>query len=206
MIHTKSANDPMAGQKESGKMTSRIFETNYQDYRNANWLGTLPVGPNKGLLVSGFTGKIHRGIYPSDDQVVAWASNSMGDQNIGLRMPVNVIGIDVDDYEEKNGAVELSAKEALWGALPASYSSTARGPHQPSRINFYRVPEGLGGRDRFQDARAWTSSRPTIATRLWPPALTQGFPILSTGGTSLMVSQATTSQAQQIYQNYLRHG
>ncbi|WP_328932637.1 MULTISPECIES: hypothetical protein [unclassified Streptomyces] len=124
-------------------MTTRIFETNYQDYRNANWLGTLPVSRNKGLLVSGFTGKIHRGIYPSNDQVTAWAANGMGGQNIGLRMPVNVIGIDVDDYEEKNGAAELSAKEALWGVLPASYSSTARGPQQPSRIRFYRVPEGL---------------------------------------------------------------
>ncbi|MFI9748855.1 bifunctional DNA primase/polymerase [Streptomyces collinus] len=47
--------------------------------------------------------------------------------------------LDVDAYDGKTGAASLEALEAVHGALPATYSSTSRGPG-PSRIYFYRLP------------------------------------------------------------------
>lgn len=61
--------------------------------------------------------------------------------NIALRLPDGVIGLDVDTYGQKNGAASLTDLENRFGRLPATYSSTSRGPG-PSRILFYRVPVG----------------------------------------------------------------
>lgn len=66
-----------------------------------------------------------------------------GDHNLGWRLPFGIIGIDVDQYEDKHGADDLKALQAELGPLPETWSSTARGDG-PSRIFFYRVPEDCG--------------------------------------------------------------
>ena len=65
--------------------------------------------------------------------------------NIGLRMPENVIGIDVDHYDDKNGAATLSAAIEKWGTSPTPGAVSAR--DWPSGILFYRVPAGLHWND-----------------------------------------------------------
>lgn len=65
--------------------------------------------------------------------------------NVALRLPPNVIGIDVDLYDGKAGAETLADAEARWGDLPPTWTSTSR--TDGSGIRYYRVPEGLKWRD-----------------------------------------------------------
>lgn len=65
------------------------------------------------------------------------------DFNIGWRLPYGIIGVDIDQYDDKHGADDLRELEAELGKLPATWSSTARGDG-PSRIYFFKVPEDCG--------------------------------------------------------------
>jgi hypothetical protein len=113
-------------------------------YALAGWTGVIPVPPEaKFPPPAGFTGAPGRDTTPED--IAGWAQTVPG-YSIALRMPDGVIGIDIDEYvkgtEVKHGAATVAAAEAGLGPLPPTYSSTARGPGQPSRIMFYRVPPG----------------------------------------------------------------
>jgi replicative DNA helicase len=139
-----------------------------QEYRNRLWMGVLPLPSNaKKPVPEGFTGR--DGKYPDDEQIATWVrTRRLG--NIALRMPGDVLGIDVDDYEyefqakdpatgaltfdsdsdsepvmvtgRKNGGAVLAALEAELGPLPATWRSSSRGDG-PSGIRFFRVPSGL---------------------------------------------------------------
>ena len=87
----------------------------------------LPVG-QKGPPPSGTTGR--EGVpYKVDSILVA---------DLGIRMPVGVIGLDWDD---RGDALALQAElEALHGKLPDTWSSSSK--PWPNRIDYYRLPEG----------------------------------------------------------------
>jgi hypothetical protein len=89
---------------------------------------------------TGWTG--HGAPWPSGADVAEWAANGSGACNIGIRMPDDVIGIDVDDYDDKGGAKTLAGLEARLGPLPPSPRSTSRPDDPVSGIRFYRVPGG----------------------------------------------------------------
>ena len=75
-------------------------------------------------------------------KVKAWR-DSHAERNVGLRLH-GVVAIDVDHgYDGKLGGDQLAELETLYGALPPTYTSTARGKKTPSRQRFYRVPEGV---------------------------------------------------------------
>jgi len=65
-----------------------------------------------------------------------------GRGNIALRLPRDVVGIDVDNYGGKQGGATITAAVARWGSLPLTWRSTNRPAGQGS-ILFYRAPEGL---------------------------------------------------------------
>lgn len=65
-----------------------------------------------------------------------------GDGNVALRMPPVLIGIDVDNYEGKDGAATLAAAEEEWGPLPATWRTTSR-TDPISGIRLFRIPEGF---------------------------------------------------------------
>lgn len=126
-----------------------------QIYRQAGWLGTIPLGREpgkKGPPLSGFTG--HDGRYPDGGDIGTWLGSPLAAHNIGLRMPEGVIGLDIDaGYSKvengkevvKRGEVTLAELEAKWGPLPPTWVSSAR--PAPSGIRFYRVPTHLDGRE-----------------------------------------------------------
>lgn len=62
--------------------------------------------------------------------------------NVALRLPPNVIGVDVDAYGEKAGETTLAAAEKRWGKLPATHRTTSR-EDGVSGIRLFRIPEGL---------------------------------------------------------------
>ena len=106
-------------------------------YWRAGW-SPIPVR-GKHPPVTGYTGK--DGAVPSFGDITAWAENGYGSWNIAVRLPDDVIGIDQDHYDGKQGAATIADREARWGALPPTASSTSR--TDGSRIRFYRVPPRL---------------------------------------------------------------
>lgn len=134
---------------------ARAFADNVAAYALAGWPCILPVPPDKKWPPPvGFTGEHGRDTDPM--QLVIWAGSHPG-HAIALRMPPNIIGIDIDHYDktvstpegaktvQKRGADTLAEYVTRWGPLPPTWSSTARGSDKgpgPSRILFYRVPEG----------------------------------------------------------------
>lgn len=109
-------------------------------YWQAGWRGILPLPPkSKRLTLKGYTG--HTGEDPSFADVQAWCDGDESAGNIALRLPADVIGIDVDAYGGKHGLATLDARQDDWGALPSTWRSSAR--DEPSGIYWYRVPAGL---------------------------------------------------------------
>ena len=104
-----------------------------------DWRGILPLPYGKKTWPpTGYTG--YDGVDPSYADCTAW-SESGKRQNICLRLPPIVIGIDVDHYDGKTGGDTLSALVEKYGLLPATWLSTSRGDGI-SGIRLYRVPEG----------------------------------------------------------------
>ena len=67
-------------------------------YWEADWMGVLPLRAGaKSPPPSGYTGQ--DGGWPSRVDVQRWAEERPR-ANIGLRLPDDVIGLDVDDYDD----------------------------------------------------------------------------------------------------------
>lgn len=96
----------------------------------------------KTLLVSGATG--NTGVVTERKVKEEWIPEFPW-ANTAIRLE-GCIGIDVDDYGQKNGAKQLAELETKFGKLPQTFSSTSRGQGATSRILFYQVPQGV----RFQ--------------------------------------------------------
>lgn len=107
-------------------------------YRESGWLGVLPIVGKQEGLPGGFTGR--EGTWPEDEQIETWLV-TRGNDNICLRLPPDVIGIDVDAYGGRRGLETLEWWEQNLGPLPPTWSSTSRS--DGSRIMFFRVPTGV---------------------------------------------------------------
>jgi P4 family phage/plasmid primase-like protien len=119
----------------------------------SGWSNPLPIGNGKSLPPAGYTGYEGRSVSWPDLQ--AWLDDESTPPNVGIRLQQTVVGIDVDAYDDKQGASTILLAEETLGNLPATYTSTSRGPDQPSRIHFYKVPIGTslkGAERRFVEA------------------------------------------------------
>jgi P4 family phage/plasmid primase-like protien len=143
-------------------------------YRQRGWTGVLPADLNGkiGHVPAGYSGG--HDVDPDDEQVQRWV-DGLGGHNVALRLPDDpefaVIGIDVDAYGDKTGdeTVEYAANQFGAGDLPPSWSSTARGPGQPSRIWFFRVPPGRRWRsDLGRGSAVEIIQRGHRWARVWP--------------------------------------
>lgn len=109
-------------------------------YRAHGLDGVLPIPPlSKRLNLRGYTGD--EGVTPTDAEVSDWLATK-ADHNIAWRLPHGLIGIDVDNYDDKDGAASLAALEAAHGALPATPISSAR-TDGVSGIRIFRAPADL---------------------------------------------------------------
>lgn len=116
-------------------------ETPYADaakaYVKRGWL-PLPV-TGKHPPVKGATGR-EGTVTPA--KVKTWR-DSHADYNVGLRLE-GAVAIDVDHgYGDKRGGEQIADLEKRYGALPPTFTSTARGKKTPSRQHFYRLPAGI---------------------------------------------------------------
>jgi hypothetical protein len=133
------------------------FATAAIAYRGAD-LSPFPLPPEqKAAPPTGYTGGT--GVWISPERIKAWLAPDArevsrdevtgeriiytpAEGNIGLRMPLNLLGIDVDAYGEKAGAATLAKLEKKLGPLPQTLLVTSR-DDGISGIRLYEVPEGL---------------------------------------------------------------
>lgn len=142
-------------------LSARPFVRAARLWRDKGWVGTIPL-PAKAKKPApvGWTGRTAP--FPDNEQVSEWCKLAQYKRgNIGLHLgwPVvingesfEVIGIDVDDYEDngkiKEGGKQLKALESTLGKLPPTWVSTARAGRgdYTSGIRFFLVPRGLAFR------------------------------------------------------------
>lgn len=108
-------------------------------YRDYGWTPIKLKAGTKWPPPPGFTG--NDGIDPSDDQMRRWAA-SEPQGNLALRLPPDMIGIDIDAHSGKTGAATKAEAEKRWGRLPYSPRSSSR-DDGVSGIMLYRIPPGV---------------------------------------------------------------
>lgn len=152
-----------------------VYAAAFDAYWEAGWRGILPLPPRqKKPVPRNTTGR--DAVDPSYSDVYDWAE-TFPDGNIALRLPPNVIGIDVDHYDGKDGGGTLDGLVAQYGPLPPTWTTGSRGDGV-SGIRLYRVPEGLrwpgdlgGGIEviqaRHRYAIVWPSVHPKGGTYVW---------------------------------------
>jgi Bifunctional DNA primase/polymerase, N-terminal len=109
-------------------------------YRRIGWPGELPVSRKgtKAPLYAGITGHSGKDAEPG---LLRALVSEYGWANIGLRLPLPFVGIDVDDYDGHNGAATLAALEQKLGPLPVTWKTTSREPEDPvSGIYLFFAP------------------------------------------------------------------
>lgn len=122
-----------------GMTAVRPFADTYENYWQQGWLGVLPLPERmKDPPPAGFTGAAAP--MPSWPDMLEWAEQNPGG-NIAIRLPDNVVGIDVDAYDDKPGATTFADAEDRWGALAPTWISTSR-TDGISGIRLYAVPPG----------------------------------------------------------------
>lgn len=129
-------------------MSSHPYRAAGKRYLEAGF-SPLPVAPRaKTLTKAGYTG--HSGRDATIEEVSDWAATPTR-YNVAIRMPANVIGIDVDAYDGKNGGHTFAQAQLDLGILPDTWRSTSRIDDPVSGIRFFRAePPGEGQRWRGQ--------------------------------------------------------
>jgi hypothetical protein len=130
-------------------VTARPYADQAERYWRAGWPNPIPVR-DKDHPPTGFTG--YDGANVSWPDLQAWLDGPQAGHNIALRLPSDVVGVDVDAYDGKVGEISLAAAEAELGPLPATWRSTSRAPFTASGIRFYRCSAAVdlrGAEKRF---------------------------------------------------------
>jgi hypothetical protein len=139
----------------SKRATARLTESEFRrwavKYSKRGW-PPIPIGGpgGKGLLVKGVTG--YNGVDVDDvAQFEHWARFATSHKyglNIGVRVPLGVIGIDVDCYDGKHGRQTLTDAEKRWGKLPPTWRSTARTDGSDTR--WFRLSPSFWSSDDYR--------------------------------------------------------
>lgn len=126
---------------QSNGEASRPFGQGAVHY--VGWTGIIPIQRRTKVPFPGFTGR--DGKQATYEQSVKGAEDRRyAVCNLALRLPLGMIGLDVDSYEDKPGGVTLERLEKDLGRLPDTWRSGSRMPEDTvSGIRLYRVPEDL---------------------------------------------------------------
>src|SRR5438045_3254133 len=89
----------------------------------------FPIPPRNGSPAKapppvGWTG--HDGRWATQSQIDEWKEKAVPGTNIGIRLPQECVGIDVDNYGDAGGGQTLKQLETKYGELPPTWISTSR--------------------------------------------------------------------------------
>lgn len=131
-------------------------------------LGWSPLPLNlrtKDPVPEGYTGAKAGDRYVTPEEVRAWLQPravvhvgklAYPPGNIALRLPKDIIGLDVDAHSGKAGSATYRRALREWGPLPATWKSSSRPGSPLSGIYLFRVPEGLAWPGNLgKAAKAW---------------------------------------------------
>ena len=131
-------------------------------------LGWSPIPLNlrsKDPVPEGFTGAKAGDRYVTAEDLRTWlaprAMVKVGNLiyppgNIALRLPRDIVGIDVDAHSGKAGSATFKKALEEWGALPPTWKTSSRPGSPLSGIYLFRVPVGLAWPGNLgKAARAW---------------------------------------------------
>lgn len=113
------------------------YLTAAEEYLTAGWWPLPVLGDDKARVPGGFTGYKGRAVTRAD--VKRW-NRDHPDRNLAIRLPRDVVCLDVDHYGDKRGGDTLAKLEEELGPLPPTVVATAR--PLPSGKRLYRVPVG----------------------------------------------------------------
>lgn len=123
-------------------MTQKPYAEGVPVYAARGWDGMIPIRKGSKIpAMSDVTGYSGRQVTANEAADLA-QKKQYAYSNLGLRLPKGLVGVDIDDYEGKNGLATLTRLSEELGKLPSTPYSTARGPGV-SGIRFYKVPEDL---------------------------------------------------------------
>lgn len=125
-----------------GVEAARPFAMHAIDYKNKGWHPFILPIREKHPPPAGYTGTKAGDNVASMEEIETWVRTAP-QANIGIR-PIDMIGIDVDAYEEKHGDRTLAEWEAEAGALPVTYRVGSRfHEDKVSGIRLFRLPPGV---------------------------------------------------------------
>lgn len=138
---------------DRGTTRAEVYGAAAPDYFRAGWQ-PLPLPPGcKYAPPSGYTGADGK-LIGSIQTIRQWARNPKGATgNVALHLLHPFVGIDVDTYDDKNGASSLAAAEAELGPLPPTLISSARPDPLMSGIRVFRLPDGCSRLDPKAEER-----------------------------------------------------
>ena len=133
----EQVNDTPRGTTSKACPPARPYADSADAYLKLGWWPVPVLADDKAVVPTGFTGYNGKPVGPAE--VRDW-SERYADKNVALRLPPDVVALDVDDYDGKGGAATIAALEAEFGPLPPTVVATAR--PLPSGKRLYRVPVG----------------------------------------------------------------
>ena len=107
-------------------------------YRAKGWSPIYIPPMKKYPPPTGWTG--YNGLRASGPDIQSWIEDGHGPDNIALRLPDTILGIDVDAYDNKPGGSTFLSSLVRLGNLPLTIRSSSRPDDQISGIRFYKVP------------------------------------------------------------------
>ena len=93
-------------------------------YTKAGWDTPFPLPPgSKTPPPTGYTGRA--ALTPSPADLWSWSEEYPVNSNIGLHLPPDMIGLDVDNYGGKHGYDTYNEAQEPYGPLPITVMSTS---------------------------------------------------------------------------------
>jgi hypothetical protein len=138
---------PAAAKQEKTEANGTPYHRTARAYVERGWFPIPLPHKKKFPPPTGYTG--YAGADVGLEAVAVW--EKAGGGNVALRMPDDVLGLDVDAYNGKNGGATLSESEGMLGPLPPTWRSSSREADPVSGIRYFRVPAGRQWADRLGD-------------------------------------------------------
>jgi hypothetical protein len=151
--HGGAGKKPDQGEANVGSASptpARPYGSQALRYFTHGW-SPLPAGSrakplDKDPYPAGYTGA--EGKRPDEDQIAQWVKTRDG-YNLALRLPGNIVGVDVDAWKGASEVETMKAITEAHGLLPRTWVTTSRS--DSSGIRLFRLPDSVDAKNLSGD-------------------------------------------------------